>query len=127
MSEEKKLILSLGSNINHKKNIDQAVSLLQKMFGNDKIVSSRQLWTNPIDIKSDKFLNCILFIYTSYGLDYIEKGMKELEQICGSSKVERDKNIIKIDIDILMYDNKRMHEKDWSRGYIKDLMKDSPF
>ncbi len=127
MAENKKLILSLGSNYNHEKNISEAISLLKNMFGNDKIVFSKKLWTNPIDIKSDKFLNCILFTHTSSGLEEIKKSLKELEQICGRTKAEKAENIVKIDIDVLQYGDKKLHDKDWSRGYIMELMKECPF
>lgn len=40
---------------------------------------------------------------------------------------EKDKNIVKIDIDILLYGDKRLHDKDWTRGYVKELMKECPF
>lgn len=127
MAENKKLILSLGSNFNHEKNISKAILLLKNMFGNDNIVFSKKLWTNPIDINSDKFLNCILFINTSFNLEKIERDIKELEDICGRTEAEKEENIVKIDIDILQYGEKRMHNKDWSRKYIRELMKECPF
>ena len=127
MAENKKLILSLGSNYNHEKNITEAISLLKKMFDKDDIVFSRQLWTSPIDIKSDKFLNCILFTHTSCRLDEVEKNMKELERSCGRTKEDKKENIIKIDIDILQYGDLKLHDKDWARGYVKELMKECPF
>lgn len=127
MAENKKLILSLGSNFNHEKNISKAILLLKNMFGDDNIVFSKKLWTNPIDINSDKFLNCILFINTSFNLEKIERNIKELEDICGRTEAEKEENIVKIDIDILQYGEKRMHNKDWSRKYIRELMKECPF
>lgn len=97
------------------------------MFGKDKIVFSKQLWTSPVDIKSDKFLNCMLFTHTSYKLDEVERSMKELERICGRTKEEKDVNIVKIDIDILQYGDQKLHNKDWAREYVKELMKECPF
>ena len=57
MTENKKLIFSLGSNYDQERNIIEAISLLNKMFAKNDIVFSRQMWTDPIDIESDKFLN----------------------------------------------------------------------
>ena len=76
MTENKKLILSLGSNYDQERNIIEAISLLNKMFAKNDIVFSRQMWTNPVDIKSDKFLNCMLFTHTSCGLDEVERSIK---------------------------------------------------
>lgn len=127
MTENKKLILSLGSNYNQERNIIEAISQLKKMFGKNNLVASRQMWTNPVDIKSDKFLNCMLFTHTSCKLDEVERCIKELECICGRTKEEKNKNIVKIDIDILLYGDKKLHDKDWARGYVKELMKECPF
>lgn len=102
------------------------IAAKQDVRQND-IVFSRQMWTNPVDIKSDKFLNCMLFTHTSCGLDEVERSIKEIECICGRKNDEKDKNIVKIDIDILLYGDKRLHDKDWTRGYVKELMKECPF
>lgn len=127
MTENKKLIISLGSNYNHEKNISEAISLLKQIFGKNEIVFSKFKWTNPIDIKSDKFLNCILFTHTSCNLEEINKQLKDLECKCGRTKSETSENIIKIDIDILQYGDMKLHDKDWTREYIQELMKECPF
>ena len=50
MTENKKLILSLGSNYDQERNIIEAISLLNKMFAKNDIFFSRQMWTDPVDI-----------------------------------------------------------------------------
>lgn len=96
------------------------------MFGSD-IVFSRSVWTAPIGIDSDNFLNCLVFTHTTHKLEYIIKAMKHIERLCGNRKRARSNNIVKMDIDVLRYDEIILHENDWSRNYIKELMKDCPF
>ncbi len=126
MTEKKELILSLGSNADQEECMSAACTKLHEMFGDD-IVFSQQMWTNPIGIDSDKFLNCLVFTHTSHKLEYINKAMKHIERLCGNRKRARANNIIKMDIDILKYGEQILHNNDWSRAYIITMMKDCPF
>ena len=51
-----KVKISLGSNINQTDNICKAKKLLANIFPD--IQFSKTIWTDPIGIKSDKYLNC---------------------------------------------------------------------
>lgn len=126
MGNKKELILSLGSNFDQENSISEAKTKLRDMFG-EEIMFSESIWTNPIGIESDKFLNCLVFTHTSHKLEYIMKAMKHIERICGNRKRARTKNIVKMDIDILKYGGQTLHEKDWSRDYIVRLMEKCPF
>ena len=52
-----RIIISIGSNTEQNKNIRQAKGLLSKYFHDIKYSSS--IWTNPVEIESEQFLNCI--------------------------------------------------------------------
>ena len=52
-----KTIIALGSNSNQEENIFKAQTLLKQRFEGVKFSDTQ--WTEPIGIKSDKFLNCI--------------------------------------------------------------------
>lgn len=126
MTGKKKLILSLGSNCDQEQSIYLAKTKLRDMFGTD-ISFSETVWTAPVGIESDKFLNCLVFTHTTHKLEYISKAMKHIEKACGNRKRARTNNIVKMDIDILKYDELILHEKDWSRNYVNELMKECPF
>ena len=126
MAEQKELILSLGSNCDQKESMSAAKEKLRSMFGDD-ITFSECVWTEPIGIESDKFLNCLAFTHTSHKLEYVSKAVKHIERGCGNRKRARTSNIVKMDIDILKYANQILHESDWSRKYITELMKECPF
>lgn len=118
--------MSLGSNCDQKESMSAAKEKLRSMFGDD-ITFSECVWTEPIGIESDKFLNCLAFTHTSHKLEYVSKAVKNIERGCGNRKRARTSNIVKMDIDILKYANQILHESDWSRKYITELMKECPF
>lgn len=126
MAEQKELILSLGSNYDQEKNIADAKSELLKTFG-QTLMFSECKWTEPIGIKSDRFLNCLAFAHTSFSIDYINRALKHIESTCGNTRQARSRDIVKMDIDILKYGNVILHEDDWKRNYIIELMKVCPF
>lgn len=121
MSDMVKVIMALGSNNNQQANIEKAKEELYSLFGTD-IVFTKSVWTQPIGIESEKFLNCLAFINTGYSLEQTTDMTKRIETICGNSKEKRKANIVNMDIDILKYNNIVLHEKDWNRKYIKELM-----
>ena len=126
MNEKKELILALGSNYEQEKSLADAMSRLRDLFGHD-IIFSKRMWTEPIGIESEQFLNCLALTHTSHKLEHLYRSIKYLERTCGDRKRARANNLVKIDIDILKYGELKLHEKDWSRYYIKELMKDCPF
>lgn len=126
MTESKELILSLGSNCDQEACMAEAISRLKDMFGDD-IVFSEQMWTAPVGIDSENFLNCLVFTHTSHKLVNITKAIKHIEKLCGNRKRARTNNIVKMDIDILKYGEQILHEKDWTRDYVVKLMKACPF
>lgn len=126
MGEKKLLILSLGSNCDQKECMQAACTKLREMFGKDTFFS-HTMWTNPIGIESEQFLNCLVFTHTSHKLEYVDKAMKHIEHACGNRKRARSNNIIKMDIDILKYGELTLHQDDWSRNYVAEMMKECPF
>ncbi len=126
MTENKELILALGSNCDQEACMSEAISRLKDMFGDD-IVFSERMWTVPVGIASGNFLNCLVFTHTAHNLANITKAMKHIEKLCGNRKRARTNNIVKMDIDILKYGEQVLHENDWTRDYVKQLMKACPF
>ena len=128
MTENKKFILALGTNINHEMNMFLAEHLLKKML--PSIVFTEAKWTKPIGLnfKSDNmFLNELAFGYTTHGTAQMERAIKHIERECGSIKAERSKGVVTMDIDILLIGEKKYHHEDWERSYIKELLNDDPY
>lgn len=123
MSKKKRIIISIGSNFNQKVNIDFAKRQLATVLEND-IVFSKEIWTMPVGIESDKFINCICVSSTNHTFTQMKNAFKHIEKQCGRSKKNNRENIIPLDIDILMYGDEKFHNDDWSREYIKKLIGD---
>lgn len=118
-----KLIIAIGSNINQEANVNKAKALLGNAFSN-KMIFSDTLWTDPIGIDGDKFMNCIGIGYTDMKVFALIDVLKRIEKQCGDTKELRQKGLITIDIDLLMFGEIKYHTADWQRGYIKSLMED---
>ena len=58
MDKGTRIIVSIGSNFNAKENITLAKRKLAFMLGNDTVFT-KEMWTDPIGIESEKFINCI--------------------------------------------------------------------
>ena len=112
--------MALGTNHEQELNMSQAKEMLSRLL--DGIRFSSLAWTAPIGIVSDHFLNCLAIGGTSLSLPSLLSAIKRIERKCGDTTSLRQENIVCMDIDILMYDDKRMHQGDWQRPYIQQLM-----
>lgn len=124
--ERKELILALGSNYEQQENIERAQAELRRTIDHD-IVFATPMWTRPIGIVSEKFLNCLAFCHTSLELKQVISTLKDIERTCGRREDERADDMIRIDIDLLKYGSTLMHERDWTRDYVTEMMKMCPF
>lgn len=113
------IILVLGSN-KHGDNIADAQNALSEVF--DDIMFTDCMWTEPIDINSELFLNCAAKATTTCSKEEVREKLKVIERELGSTKERRQQSIIDIDIDLIRYDGTRMHEEDWEREYVKRLV-----
>ncbi|MBQ6063622.1 MAG: 2-amino-4-hydroxy-6-hydroxymethyldihydropteridine diphosphokinase [Prevotella sp.] len=120
MDKTRQVILALGTNHEQELNMSQAKEMLSRLL--DGIRFSSLAWTAPIGIVSDHFLNCLAIGGTSLSLPSLLSAIKRIERKCGDTTSLRQENIVCMDIDILMYDDKRMHQGDWQRPYIQQLM-----
>ena len=123
MTKENYIIISIGSNYNQKENIAFAKKKLAGMLG-EQTSFTRDMWTEPVGIQSEKFINCICISTTRHTLLQLTKAFKQLEKKCERSKKNDLISKIPLDIDILLYGNQRYHEKDWERQYIQELLND---
>ena len=120
MDESKQIILALGTNSEQELNMEKARAMLVALLGTLRF--SENMWTHPIDIVSDDFLNCLAIAQTSMSLDRLNVALKKIERSCGDTSYKRRKNVVKMDVDILQYGTAIMHEKDWERPYIMQLL-----
>ena len=122
MDKMRQVILALGTNCEQLRNMEKAKGMLADILWN--ISFSSQTWTAPIGIVSDQFLNCLAIGETSQSLSSLLSAIKRIERECGDSTALRQENIVRMDIDILLFGDKKMHNLDWQRPYIQQLMKE---
>ena len=104
-----KIVVALGSNVNQEAHIQQAKALLEATFNDMEFGTS--LWTEPIGVG-----------YTNVNKERTILALKNMEHKCGRRIGESRKGIIALDIDLLLFGSERLHEGDWNRGYIKNLL-----
>ena len=106
-----KTIIALGSNSNQEENISKAQILLKQRFKGIKFSDAQ--WTEPIGIKSDKFLNCLGTFETDISLTQVKQCLKEIEQTMGDSHESHQKGNVLIDIDLVQYGEEIVKEIIW--------------
>lgn len=121
-SKEHNIIIAVGTNTRQEENLQKAKTLIKKKFKEVKFSSA--LWTQPIGINSDVFLNALASAKTSKNIKETTSVLKEIETNCGNTRAQRDKGIIIMDLDLMAFDEEKLHNNDWERTYIKALAKE---
>ena len=116
-----RIVIALGSNVNQEAHMQEARKILLKTF--EDMTFGDCVWTEPIGIHSDKFLNGLAVGYTKAKKEKVNLVLKNIERRCGRTTAESHLGIIAMDIDLLLYGDERFHEDDWKRDYIQNLFK----
>lgn len=117
-----KFIIAIGSNYQSEQALALARLLLKENFSD--IIFSDEMKTKAIGIDAPDFVNCIAKGSTKMSYDELNKLFKNIEEKCGNSRELRKENLVKMDIDILLYGKNKYHIDDWNRDYIKALTKE---
>ena len=107
-----KLLVSLGSNIGDKQqNIERAIALIDDKIGS-VVKKSSFYTTEPVGFTSDNnFINAAIEVKTDLPIYRILKITQKIERLIGRTQ-KSSKGVYHdrvIDIDILMYGNKKIH------------------
>lgn len=122
MSDKQKLLIALGTNVNQKQNIQKAMDLLRKTWHD--ILFTKSKWTKPIGMDTDLFYNCLAYTKVDEDLSQVQQMLKNIEKACGNTEIDRAHKKIQMDIDILMFGTHKLHEQDWQRSYIQELIQE---
>lgn len=107
-----KLLVSLGSNIGDKQqNIERAIALIDEKIGS-VVKKSSFYTTEPVGFTSDNnFINAAIEVKTNLPIYRILKITQKIERLMGRTQ-KSSKGVYHdrvIDIDILIYGNKKIH------------------
>lgn len=113
------VFIALGSNTSDRK------MMLTKAFEKckDHVVidlCSPVIETTSVGGGSAHYLNQMVCGKTSLTIDELTTFTKRLEDELGRDRTQREN--VAIDIDIMLYDQQKLHSKDWERDYIKQLL-----
>ena len=131
------VIISLASNCDQEQNLHQARLCLEQILSSCRY--TKAIWTEPYIVgnasqRCDKeqsqtletppimYLNQLVYATTSLNVDELQSALKDIELRLGRTAEDRQKGIVRIDLDLLLYNDQRYHLRDWDRPYIKALL-----
>lgn len=123
MRDYHKLIVGIGSNCEQKQNVDFGKRKLKAILGHSAYFSE-EVWTQPIGMESDNFLNCICVAETTHTMGQLTHAFKRIEKQCGRCAKNNKAGKITLDLDILQYGDEKFHTDDWKRDYVAKLIDD---
>lgn len=116
------IIIALGTNTQHDVFMRKAMALLSTVFPGIRFTN--MMWTEPIGMDGPPFRNCLAQAVTSMDMREVERSLKDVETRCGRTREESLRDVIRMDVDLLLYDDERRHEQDWERPYVHQLMEE---
>ena len=111
------VVIALGSNHLQSANMHWGAERLKSML--TITCMSRRLWTMDVKNTGCWYMNQLVTATTDMEFDELERRLKAIEQ-----ESQRTTQHVTLDLDILLYDTTRYHEKDWSRPYVQQLLPD---
>lgn len=115
------VLLSLAANYEQKRNMAAARSRLAELL--EHLTFSPERWTKPLGTtRRCRYLNQLAQGTTCLDADTLQQRLKELEQQMGRTDADRQEGLVRIDLDLLLFDTKRYHERDWERPYLRALL-----
>ena len=115
------VVISLAANCDAEKNLPEARLCLEQILSFTHYTDA--LWTEPIGGKrKDYYLNQLVMAETKLSFDELHSQLKAIEMKMGRTAEDRQEGIVRIDLDILAFDNNRHHLADWERHYVKILL-----
>ena len=113
------VLIALGSNTgNRQGNLSEALVKCKDFIQTNRL--SPVIETKPIGHTNNPYLNQLFSGTTSLTLEKLLDNTKRIENEMGRDRSNRE-NVV-IDIDIMLYDQQKLHITDWERDYLKQLL-----
>ncbi|MCI6338119.1 MAG: 2-amino-4-hydroxy-6-hydroxymethyldihydropteridine diphosphokinase [Prevotella sp.] len=113
------VLIALGSNTgNRQGNLSEALVKCKDFIQTNRL--SPVIETKPIGHTNNPYLNQLFSGTTSLTLEKLLDNTKRIENEMGRDRSNRGN--VAIDIDIILYDQQKLHFTDWERDYIKQLL-----
>lgn len=117
------ILIALGTNVIADR-IRFVETCLEQSF--EEVRFTQTIPTEPIGerFKGKQFFNAVMAGKTFMARNEVVEQLKRIEQLAGNTMDKRNMGVVEADIDLLMYDDEKLHEKDWQRPYIKELVEE---
>lgn len=117
------ILIALGTNVIADR-IRFVETCLEQSF--EEVRFTQTIPTEPIGerFKGKQFYNAVMAGKTFMARNEVVEQLKRIEQLAGNTLDKRNMGVVEADIDLLMYDDEKLHEKDWQRPYIKELVEE---
>ena len=117
------ILIALGTNVIADR-IRFVETCLEQSF--EDVRFTQTIPTEPIGerFKGKQFFNAVMAGKTFMARNEVVEQLKRIEQLAGNTQDKRNMGVVEADIDLLMYDDVKLHEKDWQRSYIKELVEE---
>lgn len=110
-------LLCLGSNSNRHLHMEEARKALMELF--PTIRFSEEMTTEAIGDKfQSPFSNQVAKLETSLTIEEIRSLLKKIEKDNGRLLEDKEQGIVKLDIDLLMYDDLTLKPNDMEKDYV---------
>ncbi len=116
-------LIGIGSNFEGQKNLSFARQELANYFPD--IVYSEEIITSPLFLQKNKdpFSNQLAHFTSKLSAEEIKRICKIIEERAGRTDEEKRSEIIRLDLDLLKFDEMILKPQDMKREYIKCLLK----
>lgn len=117
------ILIALGTNVIADR-IRFVETCLEQIF--EEVRFTQTIPTEPIGerFNGKQFYNAVMAGKTFMARNEVVEQLKRIEQLAGNTMDKRNMGVVEADIDLLMYDDEKLHEKDWQRPYIKELVEE---
>ncbi|MDR1881703.1 MAG: 2-amino-4-hydroxy-6-hydroxymethyldihydropteridine diphosphokinase [Prevotella sp.] len=116
-----KALLSIGTNEDRESNMALCRRFLDNIF-TDIFYSGTSVTTPYGATCKNDFLNQLAMIYTDRDKDEVIRLLKSIEKDMGRNVRDKKRGIVKIDIDLVTWNNAVLKPEDFTRSYIADLL-----
>lgn len=116
-------LLSIGSNVYSRTNIDKAKRMLLRTFEGIEFTSS--IMSAPYDeTHLFPFRNVLAAFETTLTKEEIIAKIKQIERAGGRTPYDKETGRINLDIDLLKYDDEILRPTDYERDYVQQLLRE---
>ena len=110
-------LLSLGSNSSDKEQqMRNAVKQMEHLFSS--VVVSDFYEVPAFNGKDAPYLNSVMVVSTTMAIDEVNLLFKSWESECGRTPESKQKGVVPIDLDIVMWNSEVVRPVDYSRSYV---------